>query len=119
MTEQIPPEIAHDVEEKPAWSSAPRSVDQTTFPVGDCPVTVAVHLVCEPAVRGLACEPAGEQTTVMLVDWAVASRGTNRSPDPNTRNPARSNRGRLENLPLCVLVLLVGSTNPCLTDKGA
>ena len=74
MTEQTPPEMAHVVEEKPTWSSAPRSVDQTTSPVGDCPVTVAVHLVCESAGRGLVWEPPGEQITVMLVDWAVASR---------------------------------------------
>ena len=69
--------MAHDVEEKPASSLVPRSVYQTTFPVGpgvDVPVTVAVHLACVPSVRGTVCVPAGEQTTVTLVDWAYAIR---------------------------------------------
>ena len=77
VTEQTPPERAHAVDEKPAFSAAPRPVTQATFPVGpgvDCPVTVAVHLVCEPSVRGAVCVPAGEQTIVTLVDWAYAIR---------------------------------------------
>jgi hypothetical protein len=89
VTEQIPPATGHVVEEKPAWLLAPRPVPQTTFPVGDCPVTVAVHLVCEPAFKGLVCEPAGEQTTVMLVDWAVASCAGSRTKEVRTKGTAR------------------------------
>ena len=73
VTEQTPPERAHAVDEKPAFSAAPRPVTQATFPVGpgvDCPVTVAVHLACVPSGSGSVGEPAGEQTTVTLVDWA-------------------------------------------------
>ncbi len=63
----------------------PRPVYQMTFPVGDCPVTVAVHSACEPAVT-----VRGAQTRVMFVGAAEASRGASRTIGVRTRTAARS-----------------------------
>ena len=91
MTEHTPPERVHVVEEKPVYSAAPRPVPQATSPVGpgvDCPVTVAEHMLCVPTTRGLDCVPAGEQTNVTVVDWAVASRAGSKA--STNEEPLRS-----------------------------
>jgi len=63
VTEQAPPESVQVVEEK---APAPED-DQVTVPVGEEPVTVAVHVDAVP----IATE-AGRQDTAVVVEVAVA-----------------------------------------------